>query len=126
MVTYRLGDHTTADDASRYRDKAEVEGWKAKDPLIRVRKHMERLKLWSDAKEKELAERTEKVVAEAVARAENIEAPRTADFFNAMYQELPADLVTQRETMQTHSLGQDPGQLSSTDHLSKPAEHAHH
>ena len=87
---------------------------------------MERLKLWNDAKEKELAERTEKVVAEAVARAENIEAPRTADFFNAMYQELPADLVTQRETMQTHSLGQDPGQLSSTDHLSKPAEHAHH
>jgi len=126
MVTYRLGDHTTADDASRYRDKAEVEGWKAKDPLIRVRKHMERLKLWSDAKEKELAERTEKVVAEAVARAENIAAPHTADFFNAMYQELPADLAMQRDTMQTHSLGQDPGQLSSTEHLNKPAEHAHH
>jgi pyruvate dehydrogenase E1 component alpha subunit len=126
MVTYRLGDHTTADDASRYRDKAEVEGWKAKDPLIRVRKHMERLRLWSDAKEKELAERTEKVVAEAVARAENIAAPHTADFFNAMYQELPADLAMQRDTMQTHSLGQDPGQLSSTEHLNKPAEHAHH
>lgn len=126
MVTYRLGDHTTADDASRYRDKAEVEGWKAKDPLIRVRKHMERLKLWSDAKEKELAERTEKVVAEAVARAENIAAPHTSDFFNAMYQELPADLAMQRDTMQTHSLGQDPAQLSSTEHLNKPAEHAHH
>jgi pyruvate dehydrogenase E1 component alpha subunit len=126
MVTYRLGDHTTADDASRYRDKAEVEGWKAKDPLIRVRKHMERLKLWSDAKEADLLERTEKTVAEAVARAENIAAPHSADFFNAMYQELPADLALQRDTMQTHSLGQDPGQLASTDHLNKPAEHAHH
>ena len=126
MVTYRLGDHTTADDASRYRDKAEVEKWKSRDPLIRVRKHMERLKLWNDAKEKELAERTEKLVAEAVARAENIAAPHTADFFNAMYQELPADLAMQRDTMQTHSLGQDPGQLSSTEHLNKPAEHAHH
>ena len=125
MVTYRLGDHTTADDASRYRDKAEVEGWKAKDPLIRVRKHMERLKLWSDAKEADLLERTEKTVAEAVARAENIAAPHSADFFNAMYQELPADLALQRDTMQTHSLGQDPGQLASTDHISKPAEHAH-
>ena len=126
MVTYRLGDHTTADDASRYRDKAEVEGWKAKDPLIRVRKHMERLKLWSDAKEADLLERTEKTVAEAVARAENIAAPHSSDFFNAMYQELPADLALQRDTMQTHSLGQDPGQLASTDHLNKPAEHAHH
>jgi len=126
MVTYRLGDHTTADDASRYRDKAEVEGWKAKDPLIRVRKHMERLNLWSDAKEADLLERTEKTVAEAVARAENIAAPHSADFFNAMYQELPADLALQRDTMQTHSLGQDPGQLASTDHLNKPAEHAHH
>jgi len=126
MVTYRLGDHTTADDASRYRDKAEVEAWKSKDPLIRVRKHMERLKLWSDAKEADLLERTEKTVAEAVARAENIAAPHSADFFNAMYQELPTDLALQRDTMQTHSLGQDPGQLASTDHLNKPAEHAHH
>ena len=126
MVTYRLGDHTTADDASRYRDKAEVEAWKSRDPLIRVRKHMERLKLWSDAKEAELLERTEKTVAEAVARAENIAAPHSADFFNAMYQELPPDLALQRDTMQTHSLGQDPGQLASTDHLNKPAEHAHH
>ncbi|MBU3684149.1 MAG: pyruvate dehydrogenase (acetyl-transferring) E1 component subunit alpha [Phycisphaerales bacterium] len=126
MVTYRLGDHTTADDASRYRDKAEVEAWKAKDPLIRVRKHMERLKLWSDKKEADLLERTEKTVAEAVARAENIAAPHSTDFFNAMYQELPPDLALQRDTMQTHSLGQDPGQLASTDHLNKPAEHAHH
>jgi pyruvate dehydrogenase E1 component alpha subunit len=126
MVTYRLGDHTTADDASRYRDKAEVEAWKAKDPLIRVRRHMERLKLWNDKKEAELLERTEKGVAEAVARAENIAAPHAADFFNAMYQELPADVALQRDTMQTHSLGQDPGQLSSTDHLHRVTENAHH
>ena len=126
MVTYRLGDHTTADDASRYRDKAEVDAWKAKDPLIRVRKHMERLKLWNDAKEAELVERSEKLIAEAVARAENIAAPLSSDFFNSMYSELPPDLALQRDTMQTHSLGQDPGQLSSTEHLGKPAEHAHH
>jgi pyruvate dehydrogenase E1 component alpha subunit len=126
MVTYRLGDHTTADDASRYRDKAEVDAWKAKDPLIRVRKHLERLKLWNDAKEAELVERSEKLIAEAVARAENIAAPHSSDFFNSMYSELPSDLALQRDTMQTHSLGQDPGQLSSTEHLSKPAEHAHH
>ena len=39
--TYRMGPHTTSDDASRYRDAAEVEAWRALDPLDRVRKHLE-------------------------------------------------------------------------------------
>ena len=111
MVTYRLGDHTTADDATRYRDKAEVDAWKARDPIIRVREYMKAKKLWDDAKEAALAARVEEENAAAVARAEEIEAPHRADFFDAMYAEIPQDLVLQRETMQTHSLGQDPSQL---------------
>src|SRR5688572_17338520 len=40
-MSYRLSDHTTADDASRYRDPAEVtEAWKI-EPLIRLRKLLE-------------------------------------------------------------------------------------
>ena len=39
-LTYRISDHTTADDASRYRDKAEVEDAKKKEPLIRIRKYL--------------------------------------------------------------------------------------
>lgn len=35
--TYRMGAHTTSDDPSRYREAAEVESWKARDPLERVR-----------------------------------------------------------------------------------------
>jgi len=125
MVTYRLGDHTTADDARRYRDQNEVDAWKAKDPLIRVRKHMEKLGLWNDAKEAELKERAAKDVADAVARAENIAPPQVTDFFNAMYEELPADLALQRDTMQTHSLGQDPSQIEGAAHLNAPREAAH-
>ena len=125
MVTYRLADHTTADDASRYRDKAEVDMWRARDPMIRVRKHMEKLKLWDDNKEAALHERAEKLIGEAVARAENIAAPHSADFFNSMYLELPPDLALQRDTMQTHSLGQDPSQLANTDHLNRVTEQAH-
>jgi pyruvate dehydrogenase E1 component alpha subunit len=40
-LTYRMGPHTTSDDATRYRDAAEVEAWRALDPLDRVRKHLE-------------------------------------------------------------------------------------
>lgn len=39
--TYRMGAHTTSDDPSKYRDPGEVEDWKAKDPLARVRSYLE-------------------------------------------------------------------------------------
>jgi pyruvate dehydrogenase E1 component alpha subunit len=34
--TYRMGSHTTSDDSTRYRNSAEVEEWRARDPLARV------------------------------------------------------------------------------------------
>ncbi|HEY6379097.1 MAG TPA: pyruvate dehydrogenase (acetyl-transferring) E1 component subunit alpha [Candidatus Dormibacteraeota bacterium] len=34
-VTYRMGAHTTADDASRYRSAEEVDEWQGRDPLAR-------------------------------------------------------------------------------------------
>lgn len=36
LVTYRMGPHTTADDPTRYRDPAELDYWRGKDPLARV------------------------------------------------------------------------------------------
>lgn len=39
-VTYRMGPHTTSDDPTRYRDKEEVERWRARDPLTRVEAHL--------------------------------------------------------------------------------------
>lgn len=41
-VTYRMGAHTTSDDPTRYRDASEVEEWRAKDPIDRVRIYLER------------------------------------------------------------------------------------
>ena len=111
MVTYRLGDHTTADDAKRYRDQAEVDMWKGRDPIMRIKNFMIARKLWDETKEAALLERVAVENSEAVARAENIATPHHDEFFDAMYEVLPADLVIQRDTMQTHSLGQDPSQL---------------
>ncbi len=36
-MTYRIGAHSTADDATRYRSAAEVEPWLARDPVSRLR-----------------------------------------------------------------------------------------
>ncbi|MBM7470264.1 pyruvate dehydrogenase E1 component alpha subunit [Microbacterium keratanolyticum] len=40
LVTYRMGPHTTADDPTRYRDNAELEAWRSRDPLARLEAHL--------------------------------------------------------------------------------------
>jgi len=40
--TYRMGAHTTADDPTKYRLSAEVEHWRLKDPIERVRAYLSR------------------------------------------------------------------------------------
>src|SRR6202034_4857423 len=35
-VTYRMGPHTTSDDPTRYRSRADEEEWRVKDPLARL------------------------------------------------------------------------------------------
>ncbi len=40
--TYRMGAHTTSDDPTRYRVSSEVEAWKQKDPIERLRKYLEK------------------------------------------------------------------------------------
>jgi pyruvate dehydrogenase E1 component alpha subunit len=117
-VTYRLGDHTTADDARRYRDSAEVEQWKVKDPLTRLRKHLVGLKLWDDGQEARAAAQAKEHVAAVVKRAEEIAPPDKADIFNFMYAELCDEMPAQRETMRTSSLGQGVESIEQADRIS--------
>ena len=112
-VTYRLGDHTTADDARRYRDEAEVELWKGRDPVIRLKRYMIGKGIWDDARDNAINEQVEHEVAQITARAEEIEPPDRGDFFNHMYADLPDNLRSQRDTMRTSSIGQDPLQIEA-------------
>src|SRR3989344_2657393 len=82
MDTYRMSDHTTADDATKYRPQSEVNEWKSKDPILRLQMFMESKKLWSVLYEKELAERVEKQVNDAVQKAESAEPQKTTDIFD--------------------------------------------
>ncbi|MBC7836093.1 MAG: pyruvate dehydrogenase (acetyl-transferring) E1 component subunit alpha [Phycisphaerales bacterium] len=109
-ITYRLADHTTADDARRYREAEEVDSWKAKDPMIRTRKYLERKGLWDDAKQAETQERADAQVKQIVDEVLNYPAPHASEMFDHMYAELPDELRKQRDTMRTSSLGQNPSQ----------------
>ena len=119
-VTYRLADHTTADDARRYRDSKEVDAWVGKDPLIRLRKYIEAKGLWDDARQKAIEEKSKVIVTEVVKAAEGIEKPSTDDIFDYTYAApLPPELEVQKRTMRTSSLGQHPEQIG----LTSEAEH---
>jgi len=109
-VTYRLADHTTADDARRYRDQAEVDSWIEKDPMIRTRKFLEARDLWDEAKQRDIEEKAAAIVKKVVASAEGIEKPTTDDIFNDTFAVLPEELRRQRDTLRTSSLGQHPEQ----------------
>ncbi|GLW53431.1 pyruvate dehydrogenase (acetyl-transferring) E1 component subunit alpha [Kitasatospora phosalacinea] len=47
--TYRMGAHTTSDDPTRYRQTEETEAWKAKDPILRLKAHLEKEGLADEA-----------------------------------------------------------------------------
>lgn len=78
-VTYRLDDHTTADDASRYRASEEVESWKKKEPLIRLRLLMEKKGILAKDYEDRVLKEAEAAVDRAVQEAEAMAAPDPAD-----------------------------------------------
>jgi pyruvate dehydrogenase E1 component alpha subunit len=95
-VTYRLHDHTTADDARRYRDEQEVKDAWAREPLKRVRAFLEATGRWDDEREAEwLAHCQQYVDAEVDAYLSTAPQPVTA-MFDYLYATLPHDLVEQR------------------------------
>lgn len=110
-ITYRLGDHTTADDARRYRSAEEVESWKMKDPMIRIRKYLTSKGLWDDARQKASEEKAEAIVRVVQDEVLNIQNQPRESMFDSMYADLPPELMRQRETWATHSLGQNPAQV---------------
>lgn len=95
-ITYRLSDHTTADDASRYRDDESVGKFWQEEPILRLRKYLTEQAAWTKDDEEGLmaasaAEIDRAVEAYLATRPQPIEA-----IFDYMYAALPADLVAQR------------------------------
>jgi pyruvate dehydrogenase E1 component subunit alpha len=86
--TYRISDHTTADDASRYRPKEQVEAWKARDPVLRLRLFMEKKGLWTERYHAETEGRCSALVDEAVKRAESMEPPDPKEMLAYTYASL--------------------------------------
>lgn len=97
MYTYRMSDHTTADDATKYRSPEEVKAWEKKDPIDRFRKYLVKEKLWSDKDEEKLLMEIQKLIDAEVTAAENIKPPELEDMFKYMYKEMTPQLKEELE-----------------------------
>lgn len=96
-VTYRLSDHTTADDASRYRDDADVtQHWPA-EPVSRLRNYLTRRGIWTKEKEEILLIECGRAVERAA--DDYLATPREPlnAIFNRVYAAIPTDLAAQRD-----------------------------
>ncbi len=96
FVTYRLSDHTTADDARRYRGEEEVKaGWE-REPFTRLRTFLIAEGVWSEAEEAAWKEECNtlsdiEVNAYLETKVQPVEA-----MFDYLYGDMPHDVAEQR------------------------------
>jgi pyruvate dehydrogenase E1 component alpha subunit len=94
-LTYRIGAHTTADDPTRYRDAAEIEAWRAKDPITRFQRFLMKRNLLDEQQDQQLVASVEEEINEAVREAEAMPPPDPDSFFDWTYDSLSPRLQEQ-------------------------------
>ena len=95
-LTYRLSDHTTADDATRYRSADEVaDAWK-REPVLRMRNFLVARGAWDKARDDALLKECNERVQAAVQEYLAIPGPQPSAIFEHLYATLPAQLDVQR------------------------------
>jgi pyruvate dehydrogenase E1 component alpha subunit len=87
-----MSDHTTSDDASRYRAKDEVGDWAKKDPIERFLAYLKGKGLWDEDFETRVNREAEVLITRAVEEAESTPPPPPEDYFLNTYKDMPPHL----------------------------------
>jgi 2-oxoisovalerate dehydrogenase E1 component alpha subunit len=96
-LTYRLGDHTTVDDARRYREDSEVSRHWELEPIARLRTYLVEIGAWSKADEERLLAECSAKINAAADKYLAMKPEPPAAMFDHLYAELPAELAAQRQ-----------------------------
>lgn len=95
-MSYRLSDHTTADDASRYRGEDEVKQAWAEEPLKRLQNFLVEHRLWDEQREQDWLAEAQKRVQAAVEAYETSVPQQPGDALDYVYAQWPAAKAEQR------------------------------
>jgi len=96
-LTYRLSDHTTSDDATRYRSADEVAEARRLEPIARTRNFLQARGLWNEAEEQALKAASTEEVEAAVKQYLATPKQSTDAMFDYLYAQLTPSLRAQRE-----------------------------
>jgi pyruvate dehydrogenase E1 component alpha subunit len=95
--TYRMGAHTTSDDPTKYREDSEVEEWKGRDPIKRIKNFLIERGLWSEEQHQAQIEEYERYALEVFRKVEASGETQLEDIFKYHYKEMPKHLNEQYE-----------------------------
>jgi 2-oxoisovalerate dehydrogenase E1 component alpha subunit len=96
-VTYRMGPHTTADDPTRYREPAELEAWRRRDPIDRLDAYLRSTGALSDSARAEIDHESDTVAAELRAGCLAMPDPEPLSIFDHVYSEPHTGISGQRD-----------------------------
>ncbi|MDV7210686.1 pyruvate dehydrogenase (acetyl-transferring) E1 component subunit alpha [Azotobacter beijerinckii] len=99
-LSYRLGDHTTADDATRYRCAEEVRQAWQEEPVKRLQAFLVAQGVWDEGREQALLADCQAEVQRAVENFEAAGVQPLGSVFEHVYARWPAALAEQREMLE--------------------------
>ncbi|MBC7982621.1 MAG: pyruvate dehydrogenase (acetyl-transferring) E1 component subunit alpha [Candidatus Obscuribacterales bacterium] len=102
-ITYRLSDHTTADDATRYRPAEELKDAWTREPIKRARAFLTGLGWWDEQQEVALKTECAQQVEAAVNEFFNTSKQSTDAMFDYLFAKLPRHLQAQKEMARRYS-----------------------
>lgn len=98
-MTYRIGPHSTADDASRYRTEEEVTAWRERDPIDRLRRYLLAAGLGDEGFVESCRGEAESWVAEVRTALTSLGPPPDSELFDFAFAEPPETLLRQRREL---------------------------
>ena len=104
-ISYRLGDHTTADDASRYRSSDELQQAWGKEPIKRLRTFLHHRGYWDEQQEQALIKEVSQQIEQEVQTYLNTPLPPVKDLFDYHYANMPSALKQQKQEAELRAAG---------------------
>lgn len=107
-ITYRLGDHTTADDASRYRSNDEVKIAWLNEPIKRLQTALHTLNLWDSEQEQAWQSHCSNQVDQTVHEYLHVKQESPESMFDYLYQDWPDVMNEQLDLLADKLARNDP------------------
>jgi pyruvate dehydrogenase E1 component alpha subunit len=114
--TYRMAPHTTSDDPTRYRLAADLETWKLKDPIERVKAYLSRNGLADAAFFAEVEAAADELAAHVRAGCIGLADPEPLSMFDHVYAGGSSLLDQERSELSTYLASFDTGPAAAVGH----------